>query len=140
VYADEKVGASHHDRLQNGVFDFVSEDETPMNTVSKSAKKSGIKEDKAKRLEDVASRAVQRVLEDEMLYVLDSNAVLGKKSRKDAKPVKWTVRVRGSPSALATSLHGGTVPSDAINPKGKSNSVWLLIPFVHFLSIVFMFL
>lgn len=74
---------------------------------------------KAKCMEELSGRAVQRVLDDEMLHVAGANDATGKKSRKDTKPVKWTVRMRGlSPSSLASSLYGGTVPYDAT---GKSH-------------------
>lgn len=120
THADEKAETSQQDKFKpTDVFDYVSGDELPTKVLSKSAKKSeSYEKKKARRMEELSGRAVQRVLEDEMLHVVDTNDVPGKKSRKGARPVKWTVRMRAlSPSALATSLHGGTVPSDAT---GKS--------------------
>lgn len=120
AHADEKAESSQQDKFKStDVFDYVSGDELPTNVLSKFAKKGETNEKKkSKRMEELSGRAVQRVLEDEMLHVVDTNDVQGKKSRKSAKPVNWTVRMRGlSPSTLATSPHGGTVPADAT---GKS--------------------
>lgn len=133
--ADEEGGAPQQSKVQsqNDVFDFVSEEESPMrsNMFTTSAQKStGNNELRAKRLDDVASRAVQRVLDDDMLHVQGSNSLLNKNnSRKVATPINWTTRMRGSPSySLATSPFGGTVPSNATNtPTRKSGSHCLII-------------
>jgi hypothetical protein len=114
--ADEKAETSQQDKFKpTDVFDYVSGDELPTKVMSKSAKKSETSEkQKSKRMDELSGRAVQRVLEDEMLHVADTKDVPGRKSRKDANPIKWTVRMRElSPGTLTTSLHGGTVPSDA---------------------------
>lgn len=109
----------HPDKSQpvpTDIFDFVSGDELPIKILSKSAKTS--EKLKAKRMEELSDRAVQRVLQDEMLYVVDPSSVPGKKSRKDAKPQKWTVRMRGfSPTTPATPLHEGITPSNKFDAK-----------------------
>lgn len=109
----------HPDKSQpvpTDIFDFVSGDELPIKILSKSAKTS--EKLKAKRMEELSDRAVQRVLQDEMLYVVDPSSVPGKKSRKDAKPQKWTVRMRGfSPTTPATPLHEVVAPSPIVTSK-----------------------
>ena len=109
AFADEKAETSQQD-----VFDYVSGDELPTKVLSKSDEKK-----KSERMEELSGRAVQRVLEDEMLHVVDTVDVPAKKSRKSASPINWTVRMRGlSPTALAPSVLGGTVSSN--NAAGKS--------------------
>lgn len=123
-------------RKRSDVFDFQSEDERPTVKLSKSAEKRT--NAKANWMDEVSERAVERVLEDEMLYVAEPEA--SKKSRKDANPKKWTVRMRGAlPSALAASLLQGVDPAAGVRHKsptgpsrtGKSGQVQQLATSAH---------